>query len=309
MLLPSHVYGIEGFVVETMLHAEGKPCPPVFLGVGIGGTFDLAAALAKEALLLPVDTMTAFEEQICTSVNKNRDRADGARRGLHGPCSQGEDGRLPHGLAPGRRQCPVLGEPSCNSGGETVSTPPSSSTPRLARRSSALYAGDHVELSGIVYTARDEAHLRMREQGIPFDPKGAVIYHCGPVIQGGRVIAAGPTTSARMNQLSGFLIDKGVRGLIGKGGMGAMVKEQLRDKGVYFAFTGGCAALASSHMTLKGVLYEDLGMAEAIWVIELDRLPMVVGIDAHGNDIFEAARNHAAVAFGSYDSRSCTGRQ
>ncbi len=70
MLLPSHVYGIEGFVVETMLYAEGKPCPPVFLGVGIGGTFDQAAALAKEALLLPVDTMTASEQQICDSVNK-----------------------------------------------------------------------------------------------------------------------------------------------------------------------------------------------------------------------------------------------
>jgi fumarate hydratase subunit alpha len=70
MLLPSHVYGIEGFVVETMLYAEGKPCPPVFLGVGIGGTFDLAASLAKEALLLPVDTMTAFEQKICDSVNK-----------------------------------------------------------------------------------------------------------------------------------------------------------------------------------------------------------------------------------------------
>lgn len=70
MLLPSHVYGIEGFVVETMLYAEGKPCPPVFLGIGIGGTFDLAASLAKEALLLPVDTMTAYEQQICDSVNK-----------------------------------------------------------------------------------------------------------------------------------------------------------------------------------------------------------------------------------------------
>ncbi|MGA2121242.1 MAG: fumarate hydratase [Methanoregula sp.] len=70
MLLPSHVYGIEGFVVETMLYAEGKPCPPVFLGIGIGGTFDLAASLAKEALLLPVDTMTGFEQQICDSVNK-----------------------------------------------------------------------------------------------------------------------------------------------------------------------------------------------------------------------------------------------
>lgn len=173
----------------------------------------------------------------------------------------------------------------------------------------SLHAGDHVELSGVVYTARDEAHLRMREKGIPFDPKGAVIYHCGPVIGDNKVIAAGPTTSARMNELSGFLIDKGVRALIGKGGMGATVREQLRGKGVYFAFTGGCAALASSHMSLEGVFFEDLGMAEAVWVIELDRLPLVVGIDADGKDIFEAARNHAEAAFRSYDGRPHTGRQ
>ncbi len=83
-----------------------------------------------------------------------------------------------------------------------------------------LKAGDRVELSGIVYTARDEAHLRMQKDGIPFNPKGAVIYHCGPVIQGGKVIAAGPTTSARMNELAGFLLDRGVRAFIGKGGMG-----------------------------------------------------------------------------------------
>jgi len=70
MFLPTHQYGIEGFVVETMLHAEGKPCPPVILGIGIGSTFDGAAALAKEALLLPVDTMTTFEQEICNSVNR-----------------------------------------------------------------------------------------------------------------------------------------------------------------------------------------------------------------------------------------------
>jgi fumarate hydratase subunit beta len=166
-----------------------------------------------------------------------------------------------------------------------------------------LRAGDHVELSGIVYTARDEAHLRMREQGIPFDPKGAVIYHCGPVVKDNRVLAAGPTTSARMNDLSGFLLDRGVRGLIGKGGMGAAVREQLRGRGVYLAFTGGCAALASSHMTLKGVFFEDLGMAEAVWVIQLDRLPLVVGIDAQGNDIFEATRKKAEIAFRKYSPR------
>jgi fumarate hydratase subunit beta len=167
-----------------------------------------------------------------------------------------------------------------------------------------LRAGDRVELSGLVYTARDEAHLRMQKDGIPFDPDGAVIYHCGPVIQGQKVIAAGPTTSARMNELEGFLLDRGVRAFIGKGGMGATVRKQLEGRGVYFALTGGCAALASSHMTLKGVAYVDLGMAEAVWALSLDHLPLVVGIDAHGNDIFEAARKHAKEAFSTFTTRS-----
>ncbi|MCX6683235.1 MAG: fumarate hydratase, partial [Methanoregula sp.] len=70
MLLPTHQYGIEGFVVETMLLAGGKPCPPVVLGIGIGGTFDGAAALAKEALLLPIDRMDDYEQQICNAVNR-----------------------------------------------------------------------------------------------------------------------------------------------------------------------------------------------------------------------------------------------
>jgi fumarate hydratase subunit beta len=168
-----------------------------------------------------------------------------------------------------------------------------------------LKAGDRVELSGIVYTARDEAHLRMQKDGIPFDPVGAVIYHCGPVIRDRKVIAAGPTTSARMNELAGFLIDKGVRAFIGKGGMGATVRNQLNGRGVYLAFTGGCAALASSHMILKGVHYEDLGMAEAIWEIELDHLPLVVGIDSCGNDIFDTARKNAESAFRNFAPRSC----
>jgi fumarate hydratase subunit alpha len=70
MLLPSQKDEIEKFVVETMLLAEGKPCPPVVLGIGMGGTFDGAAALAKEALLLPIDEMTAFEQQLCDAVNR-----------------------------------------------------------------------------------------------------------------------------------------------------------------------------------------------------------------------------------------------
>jgi fumarate hydratase subunit alpha len=70
MLLPSQKDQIEKFVVETMYLAGSRPCPPVIIGVGIGGTFDGAAALAKEALLEPVDTLTGYEQQILCAVNR-----------------------------------------------------------------------------------------------------------------------------------------------------------------------------------------------------------------------------------------------
>ena len=151
----------------------------------------------------------------------------------------------------------------------------------------SLNAGDRVLLSGTVYTARDEAHLRILEEGFPFNPEGAVLYHCGPVISDNEVVAAGPTTSARMNKLTKPMLDAGVCGLIGKGGMSDDVVEALRGRGVYFAFTGGCAALAASCMKLKGVHYADLGMAEAVWEIELSDMPLVVGIDSKGNNLFK----------------------
>ena len=151
----------------------------------------------------------------------------------------------------------------------------------------SLNAGDRVLLSGTVYTARDEAHLRILEEGFPFNPEGAVLNHCGPVISDNEVVAAGPTTSARMNKLTKPMLDAGVCGLIGKGGMSDEVVEALRGRGVYFAFTGGCAALAASCMKLKGVHYADLGMAEAVWEIELSDMPLVVGIDSKGNNLFK----------------------
>ena len=170
-------------------------------------------------------------------------------------------------------------------------------TTPLSREVLDLRAGDQVTLSGTVYTARDEAHLRMMEDGIPFDPVGAAVYHCGPVISGSHILAAGPTTSARLNRLAGFLLDAGVRAFIGKGGMSAGVVEQLRGRGVYLALTGGCAVLAASRMTLRGVYYEDLGMAEAIWIVDLDRLPLVVGIDSQGGDLFGAVAREAKLQF------------
>ncbi|NLV27749.1 MAG: fumarate hydratase [Methanomicrobiales archaeon] len=70
MMNPSEKGLIPKFIVETMLTAGGRPCPPVILGVGIGGTFDIAASLAKEALLEPVDAMSPCEQEICDQVNR-----------------------------------------------------------------------------------------------------------------------------------------------------------------------------------------------------------------------------------------------
>jgi fumarate hydratase subunit beta len=79
--------------------------------------------------------------------------------------------------------------------------------------------------------------------------------------------------------------------------MGGNVSEELLGKGVYLAYTGGCAALAASKMKLKGVFYEELGMAEAVWVIEVDRLPLTVGIDSKGNDLYRDVSKKASENF------------
>jgi fumarate hydratase subunit beta len=160
-----------------------------------------------------------------------------------------------------------------------------------------LCAGDIVYLTGTILTARDEAHAHILEktengENIPFELNGAVIYHCGPLMQEindkWEVVAAGPTTSARMSKMTPDLLDKyNVLALIGKGGM-TNVTEALKGKCVYLAFTGGCAALAAENIiNVKGVHWIELGMPEAVWVLEVKEFgPLVVGIDANGNDLF-----------------------
>ncbi|OPY17720.1 MAG: fumarate hydratase [Methanomethylovorans sp. PtaU1.Bin073] len=171
-----------------------------------------------------------------------------------------------------------------------------------------LVAGDVVYLSGIVYTARDEAHAHIleldgRNEELPFDLEGAAIYHCGPLMlkedDKWRAIAAGPTTSDRMARMTPKLLEKhAVRALIGKGGMQG-IAGTLEDKCVYLAYTGGCAALAAGSIKkVRSVHWPQLGMPEAVWELEVERFgPLVVGIDAHGNDLFEKVRKNALNAF------------
>jgi fumarate hydratase subunit beta len=168
-------------------------------------------------------------------------------------------------------------------------------TPFSAEDIDKLKAGDQVLLSGVIYTGRDAAHKRLCElldagKELPVDLNGQVIYFVGPSpAKPGKVIgSAGPTTSYRMDAYSPQVIkEAGLRGMIGKGGRGQEVVDAMCRYGcVYFAATGGAAALISkSIISCEVVCYEDLG-PEAIHRLEVKDMPLIVAIDAHGNNLY-----------------------
>ncbi len=172
-----------------------------------------------------------------------------------------------------------------------------------------LNVGDIVYITGTIVTARDKAHLRILElfrkgSKLPFELN--VIYHCGPLVQKGRdswkVISAGPTTSARMNESTQELIRYlDVVVIIGKGGMDV----NLSGKGVYLAYTGGCGALAVDAIReVVDVYWLDLGIPEAVWVLEVERFgPCVVAIDSYGNSLYEEIRRKVEENFLRLTSR------
>lgn len=164
-----------------------------------------------------------------------------------------------------------------------------------------LRIGDTVFFNGTVFTARDEAHKRMLDwmgegKSLPFDLSKGVIYHCGPLIKevenGWEVIAAGPTTSGRMNDLTPPLLNEiPFSAIVGKGGMNEKVTEALKGRCVYLAYTGGCAAVTGEFFKVKDLFWGDLGMPEAVWELECTGFgPLVVAVDAHGGDLYSDVR-------------------
>ena len=158
-----------------------------------------------------------------------------------------------------------------------------------------LHAGDFVLINGKVFTARDKAYNRVISgMKPPIDLKGGVIYHCGPIVRrtpsGWRIISAGPTTSARMDPMQvEFVRRTGARALVGKGGIGADVAKNIAELGcVYLAYTGGVGVLAAKQIAeVEGLLWEDLGYAEAMWALRVkDFGPLVVAIDTHGENLY-----------------------
>lgn len=161
----------------------------------------------------------------------------------------------------------------------------------------SLEAGDYVYLTGIIYTARDAAHKRIYEalekgEPLPLEMKNNVIYYMGPSpARTGRPIgSAGPTTASRMDKYAPALLDLGLKGMIGKGKRTKEVREAvMRNGAVYFAAVGGAGALLSRSITSSQVIaYDDLG-TEAIRRLEVKDFPVIVVMDAQGNDLYETA--------------------
>lgn len=171
------------------------------------------------------------------------------------------------------------------------------SVPLTPENAASLRAGDYVYLTGTIYTARDAAHKRMQEtlmrgEKLPIDMENNVIYYMGPSpARSGRPIgSAGPTTASRMDKYAPELLDLGLKGMIGKGKRSQAVKEAvIRNGAVYFAAVGGAGALLSKSILQSEVIaYDDLG-TEAIRKLEIKDFPVIVVMDAQGNDLYATA--------------------
>jgi fumarate hydratase subunit beta len=157
-----------------------------------------------------------------------------------------------------------------------------------------LKIGNRVLINGVIFTGRDAAHKRLSDllkegKELPFDIRGQIIYYVGPTpARPGQVFgSAGPTTSYRMDAYAPALIQKGLKGMIGKGMRSDAVKEAMKKhQAVYFAATGGAGALLAKRVKKAEVVaYEDLG-PEAIRRLEVEDLPVIVINDVRGNDLY-----------------------
>jgi len=169
------------------------------------------------------------------------------------------------------------------------------STPLDTKEIINLKAGDFVNITGNVYAARDAAHKRFFEliekgKRLPIDLKGQIIFYAGPTPTkpGHSCGSVGPTTSYRMDPYTPPLLEKGLKGMIGKGFRSKEVIDSMKkNKAVYFATVGGAAALiARSVKKSEVVAYKDLG-AEAVFRFYVEDFPAIVVVDSAGNNLYE----------------------
>jgi fumarate hydratase, class I len=318
--------GVRKCLLHAVWQAQGQGCAPGALGVCIGSDRAHGYELAKGELFRPLDDVNAdpalaqLEAEIMEEANRLGVGAMGfgGKASLIG-CKITAANRLPacffisvaYDCWAFRRlgirldastgaitqwlyrdpERPVermtRGEGFRLTGREVILTAPLSE--EMVR---GLRVGDVVLVSGEMYTGRDAVHAHLMKNPPPVDLRGAVLYHCGPVMlnEGGQwsVKAAGPTTSIREEPYQADIIRKyGVRAVIGKGGMGAKTLAALKESGaVYLNGIGGAAQYyARTVECVLGVHLLEFGIPEAMWHLKVNNFVAIVTMDAHGNSL------------------------
>jgi fumarate hydratase, class I len=318
--------GVRKCILHAVWNAQGKGCAPGAVGVCIGGDRTSGYVHAKEQLFRTLDDLNPdprlaeLEASIMGEVNKLGigTMGFGGRVSLIG-CKIGVQNRLPASFFVSvaydcwafRRLGVVL---DAKTGGITRWLYRDPASPVLAMADQAgfqrtgrevvlqsplseeqvrsLNVGDVVLVSGPAYTGRDAVHAYLMKHDPPVDLRGAVLYHCGPVVakegDGWRVTAAGPTTSIREEPYQADVIKRyGVRAVIGKGGMGAKTLAALKESGaVYLNAIGGAAQFYARTITsVDGVSLMEFGTPEAMWHLTVKDFPAIVTMDSHGNSL------------------------
>lgn len=170
----------------------------------------------------------------------------------------------------------------------------------------SLHVGDMVLITGKIITGRDKIHKflfneRPARAKIPFNLQGTILYHCGPIIKkagkGFNIIAGGPTTSMRVEMYEPRIIsDYGLRGVMGKGGMGKQTLEALKkNRCVYLHTIGGAAAYLAERVKRVVDVWKlrEFGSTDAMWLFEVRDFPAIVTMDAYGRSLHEVVERKA----------------
>ncbi|MCG2720700.1 MAG: FumA C-terminus/TtdB family hydratase beta subunit [Thermodesulfovibrionales bacterium] len=173
-----------------------------------------------------------------------------------------------------------------------------------------LRVGEIVFLNGKIVTGRDKIHQflcsgKKSKKEVPFDLRGTVLYHCGPLMKktagGFECVAGGPTTSMRLEMYEPQVISEyGLRGVMGKGGMGSATLNAMKENGcVYFQAFGGAAVYLSNRIKKVAGVWklEEFGMTEAMWLLDVVDFPAILTMDAHGKSLHAEIEKQSADIF------------
>jgi len=324
MLTPSQgVDGITDFVVETVKKASGKPCPPIIVGVGIGGTADSVGVLAKYALLKKIGQRhpdiryAKLEEDILQRINSLNIGAQGlggktTAFDVHIETAPCHIASMPVGVAinchSSRHGSVIIGKSKIIFEKDEkyvtrqlqikVDNIKKIALPLSLDDVRELSAGDIVSISGTIYTARDAAHKRLLEaiknnEKLPFNLQGQAIYYAGPSPNrpGKPIGSCGPTTSIRLDSFSDELLKQGLKVMIGKGPRTSQTMELMQKYGaIYLACVGGAAAVTTTKIKSSEIIaYKDLG-PEAIHKLAVENFVCIVAVDSFGRSLYTTGK-------------------